>query len=306
MVRRWPLILLLAGAAVASAHPRDPLAAIDACLAKLDAGLDVGYAHIGERCPDLHPALTEGPWAAWLPSGWDSPKNQLSAQGLSELRLLLSRAEAAQPPAHAPGIGSVHAILVGLKAQEQAHENWWTRFKAWLRGLFEPRGPAEPGWFERLFGKLLPTEAVARVVVWCVLGTIVVLAGAVVLNELRVAGLLGRRSRGAGTAAGSRATQPGIALPDIEAATPLQQPAMLLELIASRLGEQGRLPPARAFTALEVVRNARLSDEEGRARLGELARASERVRFSGAAIAPATLGSALRSGRELLAALEEV
>jgi hypothetical protein len=306
MLRRWPLILLLAGAAVASAHPHDPLAAIDACLTKLDAGLDVGYARIAERCPDLSAALTDGPWAPWLPSGWDSPKNELSAQGLSELRLLLSRAEAAQPSVHAPGIEGVHAILAGLKAQEQAHENWWTRFKAWLRGLFEPRGQSEPGWFERLFGKLLPTEAVARVIVWCALGTIVVLAGGVVLNELRVAGLLGRRSRAARATAGSQATRPGMALRDIDAASPREQPAMLLELIATRLGEQGRLPPARAFTALEVARNARLSDEDGRVRLGELARASERVRFSGAEVAPASLSSALRGGRELLAALEAV
>jgi len=303
MVRRGLLILLLAGAAVPYAHARDPLAVIDDCLAKLDAGLDVGYARIAERCPDLTPALAQSPWAAWLPAGWDTPKNELSAQGLSELRLLLSRAAAAPPTTRTPGIGSVHAILAGLKAQEQAHENWWTRFKAWLRGVFEPRGPQEPGWFERLFGKMLPGEAVAQVIVWVLLGTIVVLAAAVVLNELRVAGLLGQGARRAG-APGLSGTRAAITLPDVEAASPREQPAMLLEVIAARLGEQGRLPPARAFTALEVARHARLSDDAGRARLSELARVSERVRFSGAEVAAASLSGALQGGRELLAALE--
>jgi hypothetical protein len=303
-VLRWLLILLLAGVAAPCAQARDPLVVIDECLAKLDAGLDVGYARIVERCPELGAALTTSPSAAWLPSGWDNPKNELSAQGLSELRQLLSRAQATRPASHVPGVESVHAILAALKAQEHAHETWWTRFKAWLRGLFQPRGSTEPGWFERLFGKLLPSEAAARVLVWCVLGAIVALAATVVLNELRVAGLLARRSRGRGAAAGATPARTALALPDIDAANPREQPAMLLELIATRLGEQGRLPPARAFTALEVVRHARLSDDEGRASLSELARASERVRFSGVEIAPASLSGALRGARELLATLE--
>jgi len=301
-VRRWLLTLLLAGAAPC-VQARDALAVIDDCLAKLDAGLDVGYARIAERCPELTPALTRSPWAAWLPAGWDKADNELSAQGLSELRALLARAQETPALSRAPGTESVHAILASLKAQEQARENWWTRFKAWLRGLFAPRAQSERGWFERLFGRLQPSEAVARVIVWCVLGAVVLLAGGVVANELRVAGLLRRRAR---VAAGQSApgAHVGLTLPDVEAASPRQQAGMLLELIAARLGEQGRLPPARAFTAREVARTARLRDEAERARLAELARVSERVRYSDEEVAPASLGGALLGGRELLAALE--
>src|SRR4029077_1365722 len=197
LVSRWLLMLLLVGAAAPSAHARDAPEAIDDCLAKIDAARDVAYERMAERCPDLSPALTQSPWAPWLPSGWDNPKNQLSAQGLSELRRLLSRAREKPVIGHQPRIESVHAIIAGLKAQEEAHETWWTRFKAWLRELLTPRTQPDAGWLERLFARLPVSEAVVKAIVWCVLAAIVVLAGVVVANELRVAGLLRRRVRAA-------------------------------------------------------------------------------------------------------------
>jgi hypothetical protein len=300
-VSRWLLMLLLAGAA-APCGARDALQVIDDCLARIDAGLDVGYERIAARCPDLTPALTQSPWAPWLPSGWDNPKNELSAQGLSELRRLLSRALEKPLVAHQPRVERVHAILAGLKAQEQAQESWWTRFKAWLRGVLTPRAQADSGWLQRLFGRLPVSEAIVKVIVWCVLGAIVALAGVVVVNELRVAGLLRRRVRAA--AAGSAVSAARAGTLDIEAANPRQQPGLLLDRIAARLGEQGRLPPARAFTALEVARAASLRDDGERARLTELARVSERARYSDEEIAPARLSGALLGGHELLAALE--
>jgi hypothetical protein len=63
------------------------------------------------------------------------------------------------------------------------------------------------------------------------------------------------------------------------------------------------LPPARAFTAREVVGRARLSDEADRVRLTELAAVCERVRFSGHAVTPQCVAAALARGRELLSTL---
>ncbi|TLY55636.1 MAG: DUF4129 domain-containing protein [Gammaproteobacteria bacterium] len=90
----------------------------------------------------------------------------------------------------------------------------------------------------------------------------------------------------------------------MEHASPFRQPTLLLELITARLGEQGRLPPARALTVRELTRAARLPGESDRERLSELAAACERVRFSGREPAPQALTAALARGRELLAALE--
>src|SRR2546421_9737283 len=76
---RWLLALVLAAAGLPGATAHDALGAIDACLAQLDRGLDVGYRRIAARCPDLAPSLMQSQWAAWLPRDWNQPENLLSA-----------------------------------------------------------------------------------------------------------------------------------------------------------------------------------------------------------------------------------
>src|SRR3982074_2791340 len=87
---RWLLALLLAAAGLPGAQARDALGAIDACLRQLDRNLDVGYQHLAARCPDLAPSLAQSEWAAWLPRDWNRPDSLLSADGLTELRTLLT------------------------------------------------------------------------------------------------------------------------------------------------------------------------------------------------------------------------
>src|SRR6201987_4906094 len=105
-MRRWLLALLLTTAGAPLASARDAVAAIDACVARLDGGLDVGFTRIAERCPDLAPSLAGRPAGVWLPQDWDKPGNELSAAGLAELRTLLTRQPAALS-ARAPRVGRV-------------------------------------------------------------------------------------------------------------------------------------------------------------------------------------------------------
>ena len=115
---RWFLALLVVAAGIPGAQAREALATLDACIERLDRGLDIGYARIAARCPELTPTLLESPWAAWLPSDWDKPENQLSAQGLAELRDLLTResAPAADRTLHVERVGAV----LGRVAQPDA------------------------------------------------------------------------------------------------------------------------------------------------------------------------------------------
>ena len=92
-------------------------------------------------------------------------------------------------------------------------------------------------------------------------------------------------------------------LSELERRAPREQPALLLQLIAERLTEQGRLPPARALTARELLRGARLADDSERAALAELALASEQLRFSSRDFAPTSLASAIAAGRRMLVRL---
>jgi hypothetical protein len=296
------LALLVAAAGMPAATASAVPDAIDACLERLDRGLDVGYERIAERCPQLTPALARSEWGPWLPRDWNQSGNLLSAAGLRELRTLLERAPAAG--GRAPRVERVAAVLAAFAQPDTARAGWWTRFKLWLREVLTPRPQAsERGWLRRLLASIAPSDDVLAGIAWGALALVVALAAIVIANELRVAGLLrvSRQSR----APPRRAARPaqGSAFEALAHAGGLEQPALLLELIASRLAELERLPPSGALTVKELMRAAALPRESDRGRLRELAQVSERVRFSDRALTPAALAAALASGRELLATL---
>ena len=108
---RWLLALLLAAAGLPGAQARDALGAIDACLRQLDRNLDVGYQHIAARCPDLAPSLAQSEWAAWLPRDWNRQESLLSADGLTELRTLLTG-----PPPAAAAVNARSGDQMGYRA----------------------------------------------------------------------------------------------------------------------------------------------------------------------------------------------
>jgi len=305
-VARGLLALLLAAVLLPCAQARDALEAIDDCVAKLDTELDVGYARIAARCPDLTAALGESSFAPWLPADWKRPDNQLSAAGLSELRAQLAReSRRGDDRRPAPRTERVATVLATLTHGDAGHIGWWQRFKDWLRRILTARAQTDSGWLRRWLAGIELSRATTQLMTWTAFAVVVALATGIVLNELRIAGVLRRRraqshARGAAVSGGAAAAA---ALEEIERAAPEQQPALLLELIAARLAALQRLPPARALTGRELERQARLPEESGRARLAELVTVCERVRFSGAAVSSASLAAAVRGGRALLTAL---
>jgi hypothetical protein len=302
-VSRAILALLFAFAALPLAQAREPaLASIDACLARLEPRSDSGYARIAARCPDLPVALAQSPVAAWLPPDWNHADNELSAAGLVELRQLLTQPPSARRPALR--VRTLAAVLASVVQAEDAPRSVWQRFKEWLRGLLAAHDSSAPqeSWLSR-FLQLDLSERAATLITWSLLIFTVVLALGIVGNELRLAGILrGRvrtersRARAGGAATGS--------LAQIAGAPPAEQPRLLLELIARRLAEQDRLPSARALTARELTRRARLPHEAARRDLAQLADVCERIRFSGSAVAPGAVAAARTTGERLLQQLQ--
>ena len=299
------LALLLAAALVPCAQARAALEAIDDCLARLDTELDVGYARIAARCPDLTAALGASSFAPWLPADWKRPDNQLSAAGLSELRAQLVRESGGGDNRRpAPRSERVASVLASVTHGDAASIGWWQRFKDWLRRILTTRAQTDSGWLRRWLAGIELSRSATRLITWASFAIVVALAAGIVINELRIAGVLrGRRARSQARSADVSRGGSAAALEEIERAAPEQQPALLLELITARLAALRRLPPARALTARELERQARLPEESGRARLAELVTVCERVRFSGAAVSSASLTAAVRGGRALLAAL---
>jgi hypothetical protein len=149
------------------------------------------------------------------------------------------------------------------------------------------------------------SQSVIRLITYAALTAVVLLAGIIVFNEARTAGLLPKR-RGAprkrrALAAGGSA---GTAWNDIEQAQPGDRPRLLLELIVRRLSDRGFLPPAGALTVRELTRAARLPEADDRSRLADLALAAERVRYSVAESQSTGLDEPIARGRELLDRLE--
>src|SRR5258708_7664337 len=300
---RWHLALVLAVAALPPAEARDPLTAIDSCLRQLDRGVDVGYRRVSARCRDLARSLRQSEWAPWLPGDGSAPDSRLGAEGLSELRTLLTRAPAASGTRE-PRVRELAAVLASVTLPDQPRGGWWTRFKAWLRQALAPRPEGDKnGWLRRLIADLGPSQALIEAITWGALLIVLALAGAVIVNELRLAGVLKRRPQAwAPTRAG--VGRGAITLEELERAAPGLQPRLLLELISARLAEQERLPPARSLTVRELTRAARLPQESDRGHLAELAEACERLRFSDRELSSSALAAALARGRELLAALD--
>ena len=115
----------------------DAMANIDACVARLDLQLDIGYDRIAARCPDLMRQLEAGAWAPWLPRGWKESGNDLSAGSLKELRELVARESNARESslAKVPDVRSLQPILATLAGNRD--ETGWSRFKSWLRSILE-------------------------------------------------------------------------------------------------------------------------------------------------------------------------
>jgi hypothetical protein len=312
-MRRQRLSVIITGAmAVASAVGPAATATsgampnVDSCVARLDPQLDIGYDRIAARCPDLMKQLETGAWAPWLPRGWKEPGNDLSAGSLKEFRELVDRESGAREtnPATAPNVHSLQPILTALAGSRDA--TGWSRFKSWLRSVLERREqPTDEGWFSRMVSHVGISQSVIRLITYAALAAVVVLAGIIVLNELRTAGLFGRRM---GTARKRQAQfaggAAGMSWRDIEQAPLRDRPRLLLELIVRRLSDRGALPPPGALTVRELTRAAQLPEAEDRSRLAEVALAAERVRYSSVEPQPAGLDKPVARGRELLERLE--
>lgn len=281
---------------------QDALAALDACIPKLDKRLDVGFERVSARCPDLAKALEQSGWAAWLPPGWKESRNDLSAGSLAELRAVVARELETKPPSNVPDVKRLNEILTDLGTTGQQGSGWWARFKKWVRSLFERRAELrEEPWLDRLIRRVGLSQAVIEIITYIAMGAVVVLAVLIILNELRAASWIRARrnaERGIPVNVQRARLRPG--WDDVERAPLAEKPRLLLELIASRLTDLGRLPPAGAFTVRELVRAANLQAPQDRQRLNELALAAERARFAEEGISPAMAEAAVEHGRALL------
>lgn len=276
---------------------------VDSCIARLDPQLDIGYDRIAVRCPDLMKKIGQGSWAHWLPRGWNEPGNDLSAGSLKELYRLITRESAAQYLGPAPEVARLPAAMNNLA--DTGPGGAWSRFKNWLRSILERREePTGDSWFARLSSKIGVAQSVRQIIAYGSLVVVVILAAAIIGNELRAAGLIRARSGARRRPHGNPAGNAGGPVGDLQNAPLRERPRLLLQIIVSKLSEREILPAPGALTVRELMRSARLPEQADRERLSRLALTAERVRYSGGQIESADIEGPVTGGRELLSRLE--
>jgi hypothetical protein len=290
------LVLLTPTVTLSVTSPQEALQAIDVCARRLNPDSDTGYDRIATRCPNLARSLNESGLSVWLPRGWQRPGNDLSARGLRDLHGLLERELTPNPrPVSAPATERVAAVLASLEREDPERSGWWARTRKWLRRLFAAPAPdSEEGWLNRMIGQGGLSQAVIELVSYGALLIVVLVAIAIVANELRVAGALRRRLAILSDAPmDPRKAQ--LSWEDVQKADRPRRPGLLLEVLAARLTKA-----PRGLTARELERVAQLAGEEDRRLLVGLVETAERLRFSNTEVPEETLEQALAGGRMLL------
>ena len=265
-------------------------ALIDRCQARLIPEIDVGYARIVRRCPELRTLQTVQPDVVpLLPSGW-TRSSDLTAGGLHQLALLLravSEDKAQRPP---PSLAGLPAALAKF-GPEPAASGFWARFRAWLRrALTVPETRYTPPL--RASRLDIATPILARLIVGVAV-LILLVAAFVLLGHMRATGLLSHARR----VRRSVATMPGVmpapappSLAQIARAPLIEQPALLLNLMTPRLGAG-----AAARTATELCRGlGRAGDTDALANLAPILTVAERIRYGHEVPADSEIRAALR------------
>lgn len=285
---------------VASGAVHDSL---DACIAQAAADLR-GIVALESACPGLRAALDESGVAANLPAGW---QDSLDREALRDIAALDRRYQ--DTPDLAPDSSGLPSILEQLASEQTApSKSWWDAAKAWLRSWFARPQRAGGSWFRDFLDRIAESRDLIQVITYLLLSIAVVAALAFIINELRIAGVFagrrepGRRSRQVAHLP-SASPQPEDLI-DLDAATPAEQPAILLRLLVARLVARGRLSGERSLTHRELIARAAWPDPQGRTLFARVAQLAECMLYGPGAPDGEEVRAVVADGRSLLQQLQ--
>ncbi len=287
----WALIALLGSVVVVGA----PLDDLKAC-AERAAPAQIGLKALETTCPRLGATLSQLEIAPWLATGW---QDRLDVKQLADLASLLGRYGGAVPSL-APDTASLPEILKSLRQTQAPPPNaLWQAFKAWVSGWLSRFDERFGSWVDRLLGRVGSAVSVVNVLLYGLIGLVLIAAAAVIVGEMRAAGLL--RVRATGRKQGLDLPAPAVQSPVVEALPIYERPSQLLRMLVRRLVETGRLDRERSLTHDELVARGVFDNAEQRAAFRAVAGVAARILY-GAQRPPASeLEPALAEGRALLA-----
>jgi hypothetical protein len=249
-------------------------------------------------CPQLESALSQLEVAQWLEKGWE---HRLDRKQLGDLASLIERYQGSAPQGLIDA-ASLPGILKTLRQPEvTAAPSAWDVFKSWISAWLSRFDRDLGSWVDRLLGRIGSAASLASILLYGLIGLVLIAAGAVVVNELRAAGLL-RRSAAPSSARAARLDLPMAAAqsPAIETLPIYERPAQLLRLLVRRLRETGRLDRERALTHDELVARGVFDTTGQRAAFRAVAGLAARILYGAQRPPPSEVEPALAEGSALL------
>lgn len=263
----------------------------------------IGLQELEALCPGLEHALVELGYAPFIS---ESQLDQLNVYSLVDLQRLAARYR--EPPAGEFSeieIATLKPILQSLQQAAQRGERPLTlleRFKQWLRSVFDKPQSDSESWLSRWLENVEVSEAVSRAIVYGLVILVIVLALAVLVNELRAAGLLRRRPR-----AGKRGEIEADAAPDattmtladLDRVAPNDRPSVLLRMLVATLVKTGRLRAERSLTHRELGLRAGFDETAQRECFQRVAALGERVIYGDGRVQDDEVETVVQAGRIL-------
>ena len=260
-------------------------------------GDSIGVEALEQACPGLTRALDHLGYLALLPQ---ELRDELENDDLLELADIEQRYSAA-PDRQVLDPAALTPILATLQPpQSEQPLSLFERFKHWLRNAFDRQQADSESWLSRwLQGARVP-DAVSRALIYGSIVLILALALAVVINELRAAGVFRRNAKRAHSAKSTAATTNAAALAMLGGEG--RAPA-LLRMLVHTLVHSGRLRTERSLTHRELCTQAMFDDDTQRARFRQVALLAERSVYAGAHVSDAEIESAAQTAQALNAQL---
>jgi hypothetical protein len=275
---------------------------LDECVRTLDGDV-IGLDDIEEVCPGIRVALEELQITDLVSD------SQLSVMGLDQLEGMSALVDRYQgePERAAIGVDTLDPVLESLRKPPVAEQSlsWFERLRRWLREIFEKQQAqsGDDSWLSRWLDEHPLPELVRWGLIYGSIALVVLLALAIIINEIRTA-TRGRRHKSETEAAG--AVDPrgmtGPAALDIDVVG--DRPSALFRMLIATLVKTGRLNGAHSLTHRELAKRARFDDATQRESFQRVAQLAEREVFSGQDIASDASSEVLDVGRTLDAQLK--
>jgi len=257
---------------------------------------ETGLEALEKSCPGVTDALKEFGVLQLLSK---EQTEQLTAEGLSQLESLHEDYSVAQPSgAHQVATQSLQSILSKLQKErprEQA-QSWFQRLITWLRGFQNRSARRDSSWLQ----KFDPSERALQITRWTLIAIVILLALGVVLNELRVAGILRKRRSHelSSLPLGAAVATPALAA-KLEDAQLLERPSILLRMIVSELTRGGQLRTERSLTHRELSEQARFATDTQHETFRRLAGLSESLLYGARPISAERINETVNEGLNL-------